>query len=286
MVCKWYDLRQLLLETQKTKIVSFDTEGAPATITQASMVDADGKELMNRYIRGKMSAAVVKQFTGVLGKIKILIGYNISADVRALEQKKIHLPSQVLIVDVYETFMYLLRNKMVKTQPKSNCLGDVAKIYGITEVAGYHNSLVDATVTMRLFWEMNKQTDGKFIILEQEQIPELVPENAQKEGEYDMPNVKEYMDYSYQQEETIHPISKHIYEAVVDMYGTKVIVRLTKGEYKLFLKIRKVTPDYPLWVFYRTIVAPGVIRREKEYAEKDRKKVDEEAELLVVDALN
>lgn len=274
MISECVDLKQIIAETDKSLIRCIDTEGTAQEITQVSIVDGTEKELVNRFFpgNGTMSKGARKQIITLLNGAKILIGYNIAADLNALARKNISIPAEVIIVDLYMTFQKLADTKQLESPPAGQKLMDAASYYGINDVCGYHNSMVDSTITMRLFWEMNNQVDGKFVVIQDEQIPELgiaTEVDIAKGSVMGLQNPREYMDYSGQKEEIIRPISKGMYEAVVNMYGTKAIVRLTKQEYKLFKNIRKVTPNYPLWVFYRSVVAPGVLYRDNEYKEKE-----------------
>ena len=311
MGLKFVNLNQLPNYAYKGFVVSLDTEGGPKTLSQISLVNGEGATTLNTYVKdGKLKGTIKNTWNSVFRSGKLLIGYNIGSDLKAIQSVKLSVPSDVIVVDLYYTYMHLLENNQIKKAEGGNDLEGVAKVFGITNVCGYHNSLVDATVTMRLFWKMLARSNGQFVVVqgdggnlkalmqraieeaemmektcavnteEQVQVIMPVPEvtesamNESHEKEETNLTIAPKFEYEAAEEGQLYRISKHVYEGVIETKGGKELVRLTAKEYKLFSKIQKYTPHYPLSVFYSTIVQPGTMQRTALVEEKMRKEAE------------
>ena len=266
------DLTRIVELTEPKYIVSLDIEGAPRDTTQVSLVDGDEKSLFNTYCTGrrlsdgKKSALVIP-----LKKAKILIGFNIESDLTALAKQGIVISMDVIIVDLYYTVQALLEKGIIfKNQLPKQDLQAVAEYYGIKNITGYHNSLVDATATMKLFWAMYEKNRGYFWLMANRKLLEI-NEAEYSKGTEDMMDTKAaagIMDYSYETEDVIYKSSGNLYEALILLGKREQIIRMTKAEYDLYQKICKFAPGYPLRVFYQTILAPGQMAAVRKFKEK------------------
>ena len=312
MALKFVDLNQLSSYAYKGFVVSLDTEGGPKTLSQISLVNGAGAATLNTYVKdGKLKGTIKDLWNNIFRSGKLLIGYNIGSDLKAIQSVKLSVPSDVIVVDLYCTYMHLLENNQIEQAKDGNDLEGVAREFGITNVCGYHNSLVDATVTMRLFWKMLARSNGQFVVvqgngdtlkdlmeraLEEAELMEKtcpmdtkdqvkvflsVPEKKQntknedkEKEENNLTNAPKF-EYEDAEESPLYKISKHVYEGIIETEREEELVRLTDKEYKLFSKIQKYTPHYPLSVFYNTIVKPETMKRialAKEKMEKNAEK--------------
>ena len=258
------DLTDLLVKTPKNSVVTLDAEGAPIKLSQISIVcshNGASKQLYNTYCEGGVLTEGKKQnLVDTLNRAKILVGYNIDSDMKALSLQGVTIPNHILIVDLYYTFQYLREQKQAPFE--GGCaLEDVASYYGINDVTGYHNSLVDSKVTMNLFWRMVKKTKGFLWVVSShttkvnDNLKSLYTKEVNKHMEnFEFPDM---MDYSYEEPEALMKTDGGFYQGMVVMGRKERLVRLSKKEYKLLKKIRKLVPNYPLSVFYTTIVVPG-----------------------------
>lgn len=324
MAYKLMNLAKFIQTLEKKQICALDTEGAPSNVSQASLVNGNNNPVINTYItNGKLPGSVGHILDSTLKQNKLLVGFSIKGDIKALQKLGHNVPSDSVVVDLYLTFMNMLDNNMIKKPPERHDLSSVAKAHGIARICGYHNSLVDASITMKLFWEMAKRTKGKFIVIQgnvdgkpihevaeldmsmidmlasQEedllsQTATLEPETKQIAETSTVPerkdeNVETPMNLKYdaQQNESVYLVAKHLYEAIIDIQGQKELIRLTDKELKLYNRICRQTPNYPLWMFYQTIIAPGALNRkeismEKEQAKKKKEMIPKEEKEAVI----
>lgn len=272
-----------------------DAEGVPSKLKQVSIVDSNEKCMIDITASdGNLNNTVKKQLQSILAEARFLIGFNVTQDLMALLKYKIKVPKDIVIVDVYETYMRNINNVMKDVPSKKNSLQGIAEAFDIVGVTGYHNSLVDASVTMKLFWKMHNKTKGQFVLIKPERymmteaemkefaasVPpctnEKPPIVSQKEVTPAMEEENlEYMNYSEPDNTVIVPANKHMYEAVLVIGKSKKLIRMTRKEYRLFLSIRETMPLYPLSVFYKTILAPAGIYNVEHY---DPTKVQEESD--------
>ena len=276
------DLKDLLSKVSRQDVVTLDAEGAPIKLSQISVVcsyNGASKQLYNTYCEGGVLTEGKRQnLVDTLKRAKVLVGYNIDSDMKALQLQGVSIPEHIIIVDLYYTFQYLKERKQAPFE--GGCaLEDVAAYYGITDVTGYHNSLVDAKVTMNLFWRMAKKTKGFLWVVSShtttvnKNLQDLYTKEVNKHMEnFELPDM---MDYSYEEPQSLMKTEDGFYQGMVVMGRKERLVRLSKKEYKLLKKIRKLVPNYPLSVYYTTIVVPGaqealrIYEENKENEEKE-----------------
>lgn len=268
------DLTNLIESIECKQIQSLDIEGAPRDTTQVSVIDGEEKSLFNTYCTGgRLSEGKKGALTTTLKKAKVLIGYNIESDLSALAKQGIIVSMDVIIVDLYYTVKSLLDRGVINGSKLQKLdLQAVAEYYGIKNITGYHNSLVDSMVTMKLFWAMYEENRGYFWLMASRKVLEITDSNGStsKEAEdtMDTKGTLSVMDYAFEKEDVIYKSSGNLYEALVMIGKKEQIIRMTKAEYDLFKKICKFAPGYPLRVFYLTVLAPGQIAAVRQYREK------------------
>lgn len=262
-----FDISCVVEDMDPKKIRSIDIEGAPNAINQLSIVDGRLNSMFNGYFtKDEFSNKSRFAITKILEKANILVGFNISSDLKALNRYHFKISSHTLIIDLYRTFLFLVNNKVeTDSDMKGYTLKDVAAHYDVHNKQGWHDSFVDSKVTMRLFFAMYKAHQGKLWVIGNNN-PDIdalkkmdVP--AQNEEEKPMENAKisEVLNYSGEPDVKITRIKKHIYQGIITVHGEEIPVRMTKAEYKLYKKIRKISPDYPLSVYYLSILKPGAV---------------------------
>ena len=273
------DLTRIIEATEPKYIHSLDIEGAPRDTSQVSIVDGDEKSLFNTYCTGKrMSDGKKIAVNTLLNRTKILVGFGVESDITALAKQDVDISMDMVIVDLYFTVRNLLEKGFInRNQLQKQDLQAVAEYYGIKNITGYHNSLVDATVAMKLFWAMYEKNHGYFWVMPNRKVKEIMEskgiENKEAEAAMETKSTLGVMDYSYETEDVIYKSSNHLYEALIMIGKKEQIIRMTKGEYDLYKKICKFAPGYPLRVFYLTVLAPGqmtAVRRFKEKLEAEK----------------
>lgn len=268
-----YDLSNIIERIDMKNVQALDSEGAPRSVTQVSVVDGNENSAFNTYCpSGRLSDGKREALNTVLGKARILIGFSLESDLQALAKQGVSAYSDTIIVDLYVTSQELIAKGMINAEKlNKQDLQGIAEYYGIKNVSGYHNSLVDATVTMKLFWEMNRVHNGVFWVLSREEETPVqeekkeVTENMEINGKTNSMGV---MDYSYENPDVIFKASSNLYEAVIMVGRREQLVRMTGEEYDLFTRIQKFAPGYPLSMFYLTILAPGAMSEVRKYARR------------------
>lgn len=267
------NLTKLIEITPDKAVAALDIEGAPMGVNQISCVNGLGKETVNQYgtkenclSPGTLNEDQRKIIQNVLKKVQILVGYNISSDITALAKQNIDVSLNIVIVDLFLTMQYLVDQGVIDTSRLPNMtLKGVAEYYGIKDVTGYHDSRVDAKVTMRIFHTMYKTHQGLFwtmtgrknaAIAKGEWLPKSIADKEDAVMENKM--IDWAQDYSNESEIEVYKSPSGIYEALVPIKGMDRIIRMSKDEYDTYLNLRKMAPGYPLRVFYLTILAPGI----------------------------
>lgn len=268
------NLTKLIETTPDKAILALDIEGAPKGVNQISCVNSKGKQTVNQYgdkpnhfTVGSLSEDQRIIIKNVLKKTQILIGYNISSDITALAKQGIDISLNIVIVDLFLTVQHMVETGVIEKCRLANMtLKGVAEYYGIKDVSGYHDSRVDAKITMRLFHTMYKAYHGQFwAMMNRKQMAiakgKAEPIEITNEEEETMNNaIIDWMqDYSTEPDCDILKSDQGFYQALVPIKGTKQIVRMSQKELDMYLAIRKMAPNYPLRVFYLTILAPGII---------------------------
>ena len=279
-----FDTSCVVEDMDLNKIRSIDIEGAPHAINQLSIVDGRLNSMFNGYFtKDEFSSKSRFAISKVLEKANVLVGFNIASDLKALNQYQFKVSSHTLIIDLYRTFLFLVHNKVeTDSDMKGYTLKDVAAHYGVHNKQGWHDSFVDSKVTMRLFWAMYKAHQGRLWVIGNNN-PDInalkkmaVPSQPEKEKPMESDSISEVLNYSNEPEVKITRISKHLYQGIITVHGEEIPVRMTKAEYKLYKKICKVSPDYPLRVYYLSVLKPGAVRAMKRPSTSDKSSTSEQ----------
>lgn len=232
-----------------TEILCIDTEGGPEKIFQISLIDLNEKPMCNTYTKnGVLGKNERKTIQNLLNKARILIGYSLNSDLSTLNRQDITLPQGIVCLDVCSTINQMIREGMInRSQMTSVALKDAASFFGITGVLGYHNALVDASVTVKLYKKVLKQNMGKMTMID----PHIVLLNEKQQLEQKA---------SWEDEKDIlYPIQEHFYEGIIYRDGRPYAIRMTEKEWKLYQKNKKFSPLYTLSDFYSSVVEPGIL---------------------------
>lgn len=267
------DLSELINTVSPKEIQALDIEAAPWGINQISCVNGSGKLTLNMYGEQQPHQAGVldkNQRTTVrnlLKKAKILVGYNISSDITALAKNDINVSLHWITVDIYLTVLnYIKRGLIDETKLSSKTLQGVAEYFGIKNVKGYHDSQVDAKVTMRLFHTICHLDHCHFwTFTTRKNIDKAIHKEAKT---MEKQTIDWLQDYSDEKDCTIYRSPQGFYEALVPIKNMPRLIRMSQEEFDMFRNIRKMTPGYPLRVFYLTILAPGAIDTVLKYEKK------------------
>lgn len=262
------DISFILEHCGPKEIRSLDIEGAPNAIKQISVVDSNLNNIFNcRFangddIKGQNRITIAK----AVKNAQILIGFNIGSDLMALQKFNFKLKEHTVVVDLYRTFLFRINNGLEQSNKlmQGLSLKDVAAYYGIQNVKGWHNSFVDAKVTMQLFQAMQTVTGNQFWVIDMDKFQnkkESSFEQVESES-HGIMTVQDMalFDYSQNKMEPIVKIGKHLYQGIFKINGIKVVARMTSSEYKLYKRICEMTTNYPFHIFYLTVLAPGAIQ--------------------------
>ena len=74
----------------------------------------------------------------------------------------------------------------------------------------------------------------------------------------------------------IYKINNNLYEGLLTIGGTKIVVRLTADEYKLYERICRYEPCYTLELFFNTIMNPAEVRKIEAMIAEDQRREREE----------
>ena len=278
-----FDTSCVVEDMDLNKIRSIDIEGAPQAINQLSIVDGRLNSMFNGYFtKDEFSSKSRFAISKVLEKANGLVGFNISSDLKALNRYHFKISSHTLIIDLYRTFLFLV-NHNVETDSgmKGYTLKDVAAHYDVHNKQGWHDSFVDSMVTMRLFFAMYKAHQGKLWVIGNNNLDindlkkmDISPK-TEKENPMESSNKSEVLGYSGESEAKVTKISRHLYQGIITVDGEEIPVRMTKAEYKLYKKICKVSPGYPLRVYYLSVLKPGAVHAMQKQKLQDKSTADE-----------
>lgn len=275
------DISFILEHCGPKEIRSLDIEGAPNAIKQISVVDSNLNNIFNcRFangddIKGQNRITIAK----AVKNAQILIGFNIASDLMALQKFNFKLKEHTVVVDLYRTFLYRINNGLEPSNKlmQGLSLKDVAAYYGIQNTKGWHNSFIDAKVTMQLFQVMQAVIGNQFWVIDMGKFQNKKESSFDKvESESDgIMTVQDMALFDYAKNKTapVVKIGKHLYQGIFVINGMKIVARMTSTEYKLYQKICEMTPNYPLQIFYLSILAPGTIQPgSKDSAQKSDEK--------------
>lgn len=271
------DISFILEHCGTKEIRSLDIEGAPNAIKQISVVDSNLNNIFNCCfangddIKGQNRITIAK----AVKNAQILIGFNIGSDLMALQKFNFKLKEHTVVIDLYRTFLFRINNGLEpsnKPMPGLS-LKDVAAYYGIQNVKGWHNSFVDAKVTMQLFQAMQTVTGNQFWVVDMGKFPNKKESSfEQVESASDRIMTVQDMalfDYSQNKMKPVVKIGKHLYQGIFSINGIKLVARMTSSEYKLYKKICETTPNYPLSIFYLTVLSPGATHHQQKVFPKN-----------------
>ena len=167
---------------KNSRIIVLDTETtgfkADDEVLQVSIVDANGKELLNQYFKPEhktswenaekvnhISPSSTKdkpylkehkeKIEKMLHSADLVVGYNTGFDMKMLEQNGIQVPKDRKYVDLMIPFAEVKGEKNEYGRPKWQKLVTCAKEYGFpADSAEWHNSLGDTMATKYCFNEM------------------------------------------------------------------------------------------------------------------------------------
>ena len=263
----------MLTQITENQMISLDIEGAVRNVTQISIINGNGAELYNQmtpflpFPKGH-SEEQHKIIQGLLDQAVYIIGFGINSDLKILSEAGFFIRPDAKCIDVAGTFDWMKRMRLVDKKQVAACnLKGVAEYFGIKAIQGYHMSNVDATVTLEVFKKMYDLNKGYFCIVK--------PKIATKEDNMirlpsaSVPVMKEETSYIYK-------INNNLYEGLLTIEGTKIVVRLTADEYKLYERICRYEPCYTLELFFNTIMNPAEVRKIEAMMEEDLRREREE----------
>lgn len=176
--------KKRLLSIDRSKILCLDIETTGLCknedeILQVSIIDGNGKVLLNEYVRPKVvkewpetqyihgfspQTVADKEYIDtyipfikkLLEEAELLIGYNVlQFDLEFLQKVGIAVPDDIEVFDVMLEFAPIYgewneRERNYKWQKLLTC----ASFYGYEKESNYHNSLEDVKATLHCFWKM------------------------------------------------------------------------------------------------------------------------------------
>ena len=263
----------MLEQITENQMISLDIEGAVRNVKQISIINGNGAVLYNQMApflpfpkgHSKEQHRIIQD---LLDHAQYIVGFGLNSDLKILSEAGFFIRSDAICIDVAGTFDWMKRMRLVDKKKITTCnLKGVAEYFGINEIQGYHTSNVDATITLELFKKMYDLNKGFFCTVK--------PKISTKEGEMihlpsaSAPAMKE--DASY-----IYKINNNLYEGLLTIGGTKIVVRLTADEYKLYERICRYEPCYTLELFFNTIMNPAEVRKIEAMIEQDQRREREE----------
>ena len=263
----------MLEQITENQMISLDIEGAVRNVKQISIINGNGAVLYNQMApflpfpkgHSKEQHRIIQD---LLDHAQYIVGFGLNSDLKILSEAGFFIRSDAICIDVAGTFDWMKRMRRVDKKKITSCnLKGVAEYFGINEIQGYHTSNVDATITLELFKKMYDLNKGFFCTVK--------PKISTKEGEMihlpsaSAPAMKE--DASY-----IYKINNNLYEGLLTIGGTKIVVRLTADEYKLYERICRYEPCYTLELFFNTIMNPAEVRKIEAMIAEDQRREREE----------
>lgn len=256
------------------KIYCLDIEGVPNTIDEITIIQINGERIYHTEgIKGKFPLLKLKEIQEVLNQAKMIVGHNLNSDLRTLQRQGAYLYEDIRCVDTFATYQKLKEmNLITAEEDMGGTLGNIARFFHV-ERTGYHQSEVDAQVTAAVFLAMVSYKQG--LMVEVKPSISQVRRIKESEGNGIMTDNKYGDKEGSTMEKQIMPVEEKneispkqeyqgIYQWAVTTPGHEVVIRLTKAEYGLFMKIKEINPTYSIKTFYNTIVQPGMFYHIKE----------------------
>lgn len=251
------------------KIYCLDIEGVPNTIGEITIIQINGERIYHTEgIKGRFPLLKLKEIQEVLNQAKMIVGHNLNSDLRALQRQGAYLYEDIRCVDTFATYQKLKKmNLITAKEDMGGTLGNIARFFHI-ERKGYHQSEVDAQVTAAVFLAMVSYKQGLMVevkpsISQIRRIKESEGNGIMTDNNYgnreDPTMEKQIM--PIEEKDEISPKQEYqgIYQWAVTTPGHEVVIRLTKAEYGLFMKIKEINPTYSIKTFYNTIIQPGML---------------------------
>lgn len=251
------------------KIYCLDIEGVPNNIGEITIIQINGERIYHTEgIKGKFPLLKLKEIQEILNQAKMIVGHNLNSDLRTLQRQGAYLYEDIRCVDTFATYQKLKEmNLITAEEDMGGTLGNIARFFHI-ERTGYHQSEIDAQVTAAVFLAMVSYKQGLMVeikpsisqvrrIKESEGNRIMTDNNCEDKEERTME--KQIM--PVEEKDEISPKQEYqgIYQWAVTTPGHEVVIRLTKAEYGLFMKIKEINPTYSIRTFHNTIIQPGML---------------------------
>lgn len=250
------------------KIYCLDIEGVPNTIEEITIIQINGERIYHTEgIKGKFPLLKLKEIQEVLNQAKMIVGHNLNSDLRTLQRQGAYLYEDIRCVDTFATYQKLKEmNLITAEEDMGGTLGNIARFFHV-ERTGYHQSEVDAQVTAAVFLAMVSYKQGLMVeikpsISQIRRIKESEGNGIMTDNNYgnkEEPTMEKQI-MPVEEKDEISPKQEYqgIYQWAVTTPGHEVVIRLTKAEYDLFMKIKEINPTYSIKTFYDTIIQPGM----------------------------
>lgn len=250
------------------KIYCLDIEGVPNNIGEITIIQINGERIYHTEgIKGKFPLLKLKEIQEILNQAKMIVGHNLNSDLRTLQRQGAYLYEDIRCVDTFATYQKLKEmNLITAEEDMGGTLGNIARFFHI-ERTGYHQSEVDAQVTAAVFLAMVSYKQGLMVevkpsISQIRRIKESEGNGIMTDNNYgnkEEPTMEKPI-MPVEEKDEISPKQEYqgIYQWAVTTPGHKVVIRLTKAEYSLFMKIKEINPTYSIKTFYNTIIQPGM----------------------------
>lgn len=253
------------------KIYCLDIEGVPNTIGEITIIQINGERIYHTEgIKGRFPLLKLKEIQEVLNQAKMIVGHNLNSDLRALQRQGAYLYEDIRCVDTFATYQKLKEMNLITTkEDMGGTLGNIARFFHI-ERKGYHQSEVDAQVTAAVFLAMVSYKQGLMVeikpsISQIRRIKKSEENGIMTDNNYEdkeKPTRKKQI-MPVEEKDEISPKQEYqgIYQWAIKIPipANEVVIRLTKAEYGLFMKIKEINPTYSIKTFYDTIIQPGML---------------------------
>lgn len=262
------------------KIYCLDIEGVPNNIGEITIIQINGERIYHTEgIKGKFPLLKLKEIQEVLNQAKMIVGHNLNSDLRTLQRQGAYLYEDIRCVDTFATYQKLKEmNLITAEEDMGGTLGNIARFFHI-ERTGYHQSEVDAQVTAAVFLAMVSYKQGLMVevkpsISQIRRIKESEGNGIMTDNNYgnkEEPTMEKQI-MPVEEKDEISPKQEYqgIYQWAVTTPGHEIIIRLTKAEYGLFMRIKEINPTYSVKTFYNTIIQPGMLYQIKKQTQNSQ----------------